>query len=156
MRGREKYQCLKSQCVDCYSPLRIGLCNSRQNSPSFIFRPVIFSCRATEIAFSSYPQVQDCGPYREAAVGTFVRGNFGIEVINPGPSPTPGSTLSKWCKPGISTFSVAIVKRGSSPRSRVRRRKDTLHKRDRTARISAQWKTASLAGSARSGILGLG
>lgn len=45
MRGREKYQCLKSQCADCYSP-RIGLCNSRQNSPSFIFRPVIFSCVA--------------------------------------------------------------------------------------------------------------
>lgn len=131
MRGREKYQCLKSQCADCYSP-RIGLCNSRQNSPSFIFRPVIFLCvarpRLPSLLIRKYKIADRIAKLRlecSDGKGKLERGNFG-KIINPDPSPTLGSTLWEWCR-SIDFFSVAVVKR-SSPGSHVHR-KDTVQAR---------------------------
>lgn len=74
--------------------------------------------RATEIAFSSYPQVQDCRPYREKlrlerSCGEERRGNFGTEIINPVVRRRLRIQLCRGCcRLGLSTFfSAAAVKR---------------------------------------------
>lgn len=119
VRGREKYQCLKSQCADCHSPP----CVSGFVTPVKIAR-LLYSV----LLYSHVPRDRDCllllsastrlqTVSREAAAGTIVRGGKARKFRDRNhksrrPSSTPDTTLSGLLRTRtIDFFSAAAVKR---------------------------------------------